>query len=154
MPVISPILQIKQLFAIVAKDTLVTIFLICQIIFRIYLGERCDKCDINFWGNPLEIGGSCEVCLMFILLYALFYMRDIFIKYNFITNFQECDCNGNIERSIPDSCDAKTGDCLKCQHNTGGDQCEHCIDGYFGDARNKNCRRFCFFCININEVVT
>lgn len=82
MPVISPILQIKQLFAIVAKDTLVTIFRICQIIFRIYLGERCDKCDINFWGNPLEIGGSCEVCLMFILLYALFYMRGIFWKYN------------------------------------------------------------------------
>lgn len=39
------------------------------------------------------------------------------------------------------SCDPNTGDCLKCLHNTGGDQCQHCLDGYFGDARVRSCVR-------------
>ena len=37
-----------------------------------YVGERCDQCEVNFWGNPREIGGSCE----------------------------KCDCNGNIDPNV------------------------------------------------------
>ena len=91
------------------------------------MGQYCDNCDVNFWGNPREIGGSCE----------------------------RCDCNGNIDfnvnfshkithlsiSQIPESCDAATGECLKCLHNTGGDQCEHCLDGFFGDAQVRSCQR-------------
>ena len=78
-----------------------------------YTAERCDECAINYWGNPQDIGGSCE----------------------------PCECNGNIDRSVEGSCDAKTGECLKCLYNTEGSRCENCVDGYFGDAQIRNCQR-------------
>ncbi|VDK43423.1 unnamed protein product [Anisakis simplex] len=78
-----------------------------------YTGERCASCAINHWGNPNELGGSCE----------------------------RCDCNGNIDLSVENSCDAVTGDCLKCLHHTEGQQCENCMDGYFGDAKIRSCQR-------------
>uniref|UniRef100_A0A914ULJ9 Uncharacterized protein n=1 Tax=Plectus sambesii TaxID=2011161 RepID=A0A914ULJ9_9BILA len=78
-----------------------------------YEGERCASCSINYWGNPSEIGGSCE----------------------------RCDCNGNIDFAVPNSCDAKTGACLLCLHNTEGVQCEHCVAGHFGDAKIRSCQR-------------
>ncbi|KAF7637603.1 hypothetical protein Mgra_00002860 [Meloidogyne graminicola] len=78
-----------------------------------YIGQYCDQCEVNFWGNPREIGGSCE----------------------------KCHCHDNIDFNVPMSCDPNTGDCLKCLHNTGGDQCQHCLDGYFGDARVRSCVR-------------
>uniref|UniRef100_A0AC35F6W6 Laminin subunit beta-1 n=1 Tax=Panagrolaimus sp. PS1159 TaxID=55785 RepID=A0AC35F6W6_9BILA len=78
-----------------------------------YTGERCDQCSINYWGNPQDIGGSCE----------------------------PCECNGNIDRGVEGSCDAKTGECLKCLYNTEGARCENCVDGYFGDAQIRNCQR-------------
>lgn len=79
-----------------------------------YIGENCEKCQQNYWGNPTETGGSCE----------------------------KCDCNGNIDRNIPDSCDSQTGDCLKCLYYTEGSQCEHCKNGYFGEAKIRTCQRF------------
>uniref|UniRef100_A0A1I8B0Z9 Laminin subunit beta-1 n=1 Tax=Meloidogyne hapla TaxID=6305 RepID=A0A1I8B0Z9_MELHA len=78
-----------------------------------YIGQYCDQCEVNFWGNPREIGGSCE----------------------------KCHCHDNIDFNVPNSCDPMTGDCLKCLHNTGGDQCQHCLDGFFGDARIRTCVR-------------
>ncbi|PAV69963.1 hypothetical protein WR25_10914 [Diploscapter pachys] len=78
-----------------------------------YKGERCGECATNYWGNPNEVGGTCE----------------------------KCDCNGNIDFRVEDSCDAKTGECLKCLHNSEGSQCENCIEGYFGDAKSKSCQR-------------
>lgn len=76
-----------------------------------YVGERCDKCATNFWGNPREIGGSCE----------------------------RCDCNDNIDPAVEGSCDPKTGHCVKCLYNTDGVQCENCKDGFFGDAKTRTC---------------
>lgn len=78
-----------------------------------YIGQYCDQCALNFWGNPREIGGSCE----------------------------KCDCNGNIDFNVGGSCDPQTGDCLKCLFNTGGDQCQHCLDGFHGDAKIRTCTR-------------
>uniref|UniRef100_A0A0N5AN25 Laminin subunit beta-1 n=1 Tax=Syphacia muris TaxID=451379 RepID=A0A0N5AN25_9BILA len=78
-----------------------------------YVGERCNQCAVNYWGNPTEVGGTCE----------------------------RCDCNGNIDFNVPGSCDATTGDCIKCLYNTEGPQCEHCIEGYFGEARYRSCER-------------
>uniref|UniRef100_A0A915MXT1 Laminin subunit beta-1 n=1 Tax=Meloidogyne javanica TaxID=6303 RepID=A0A915MXT1_MELJA len=78
-----------------------------------YIGQYCDQCEVNFWGNPREIAGSCE----------------------------KCHCHDNIDFNVPNSCDPMTGDCLKCLHNTGGDQCQHCLEGFFGDARSRTCVR-------------
>uniref|UniRef100_A0A1I8BDR2 Laminin EGF-like domain-containing protein n=1 Tax=Meloidogyne hapla TaxID=6305 RepID=A0A1I8BDR2_MELHA len=78
-----------------------------------YIGQYCDQCEVNFWGNPREIGGSCE----------------------------KCHCHDNIDFNVPNSCDPVNGDCLKCLHNTGGDQCQHCLDGFVGDARIRTCVR-------------
>ncbi|KAK5978279.1 Laminin subunit beta-1, partial [Trichostrongylus colubriformis] len=78
-----------------------------------YTGERCAECAMNYWGNPTEVGGSCE----------------------------RCDCNGNIDMAVEGSCDATTGECLKCLHNTEGPMCENCVDGFYGDAKLKSCQR-------------
>lgn len=78
-----------------------------------YTGERCDECAVNFWGNPTEVGGSCV----------------------------RCDCNGNIDMNVAESCDASTGDCVKCLHNTEGVQCENCVEGFYGDAKIRSCQR-------------
>ena len=40
-----------------------------------------------------------------------------------------CRCNGHSEE-----CDVNTGQCIHCVHNTTGDHCDQCIEGYYGDA--------------------
>ena len=40
-----------------------------------------------------------------------------------------CQCNGHSMK-----CDNETGICMNCIHNTTGDHCEFCLDGFFGDA--------------------
>lgn len=78
-----------------------------------YTGDRCSICAVNYWGNPNELGGTCEAC----------------------------DCNGNIDVTVEGSCDAETGECIKCLFHTEGIQCENCIEGYFGDAKIRSCQR-------------
>ena len=71
------------------------------------------RCDIGYYGNPLELGGRCE----------------------------QCECNGNIDLRDPRSCDATSGECLECIHDTMGRSCERCKDWYYGDALvDKNCQ--------------
>uniref|UniRef100_A0A670K1V2 Heparan sulfate proteoglycan 2 n=1 Tax=Podarcis muralis TaxID=64176 RepID=A0A670K1V2_PODMU len=43
---------------------------------------------------------------------------------------ERCNCNQHTAE-----CDAETGDCQACQHNTEGQRCERCQPGFFGDAR-------------------
>jgi len=77
----------------------------------IVLGVSCDRCAENYYGTALEPGGTCDRCM----------------------------CNGNIDYSVPDSCDAETGECLKCLYNSEGFSCERCRPGYFGDATTQSC---------------
>ncbi|XP_013782951.1 laminin subunit beta-1-like [Limulus polyphemus] len=76
-----------------------------------YAGERCDRCANNYYGNPNALGGECF----------------------------KCECNNNIDETVPGNCDANTGECLLCQFNTEGSHCEHCKPGFYGDATRQQC---------------
>ncbi|XP_072165773.1 laminin subunit beta-1-like [Diadema setosum] len=80
--------------------------------FNGYTGIRCDQCDNNYFGNPNEPGGACNLC----------------------------NCNGNTLTSNPGNCDANTGRCLRCLYNTAGFNCETCAPGFYGDAIQRTCR--------------
>ncbi|XP_064188612.1 laminin subunit alpha-3-like isoform X1 [Anguilla rostrata] len=67
-----------------------------------------------------------------------------------------CKCNGLSE------CEDGTGRCLNCQYNTAGDHCEHCKEGYYGNAIQRTCRvcpcpytvlsnSFATSCMELNE---
>ncbi|XP_030260302.1 laminin subunit alpha-2 isoform X4 [Sparus aurata] len=71
-----------------------------------YTGPRCDRCSNGYFGQPSVPGSSC----------------------------QPCDCNGNLDLSIPGSCDPVTGQCLRCRQGYGGPDCDSCAEGYYGDA--------------------
>uniref|UniRef100_A0A8C4LLN4 Laminin subunit alpha-2 n=1 Tax=Equus asinus asinus TaxID=83772 RepID=A0A8C4LLN4_EQUAS len=78
-----------------------------------YTGPRCERCAEGYFGQPSVPGGSC----------------------------QPCQCNDNLDFSIPGSCDSLSGSCLICKPGTTGRYCELCADGYFGDAVGaKNCQ--------------
>ncbi|XP_015224720.1 PREDICTED: laminin subunit alpha-2 isoform X8 [Cyprinodon variegatus] len=78
-----------------------------------YTGPRCDRCSNGYYGQPNVPGESC----------------------------QPCNCNGNLDLSVPDSCDPITGQCLRCRQGYDGLTCDTCSDGYYGDAITlKNCQ--------------
>ena len=79
-------------------------------------GLRCEQCDSGFFGDPTgNTTGTPTQC-------------------------SDCLCNGNIDPSVPGSCDTVSGECVLCTGNTTGAQCERCADGYYGDAIvAKNC---------------
>ncbi|KPM03150.1 laminin subunit beta-1-like protein [Sarcoptes scabiei] len=76
-----------------------------------YTGERCDRCDENYFGEPNQPGGQCV----------------------------SCNCSGNVDISQSGNCNSKTGECLKCLYNTDGPNCEVCKPGFYGNALEHTC---------------
>ncbi|XP_060707115.1 laminin subunit alpha-2 isoform X3 [Hemiscyllium ocellatum] len=78
-----------------------------------YAGSRCDRCSEGFFGRPNKPGGLC----------------------------QPCQCNYNLDLSVPGSCNSLTGECLRCIEGVSGQFCDQCAAGFFGDAVvARNCR--------------
>ncbi|KAI1731321.1 laminin EGF domain-containing protein [Ditylenchus destructor] len=82
---------------------------VCQ---KGYSGDRCETCDVGFFGEPLQPGGTCEPCF----------------------------CSNNNDLNEDGACNPRTGDCALCEGNTDGRRCEYCKEWYYGDAVTaKNC---------------
>lgn len=73
------------------------------------LGRRCEICDDGFFGDPLGLSGPPQPC-------------------------QQCQCSGNVDPNAVGNCDPQSGRCLRCLHNTTGEHCERCQDGFYGNA--------------------
>lgn len=80
-----------------------------------HVGGNCKDCDVNYFGDPLGLFGMARKC-------------------------SQCTCNSNIMMDDPDSCNKTTGECSNCLFNTTGDECQFCLEGYYGDPIiTKNC---------------
>ena len=84
-----------------------------------HVGDQCQTCAPSFYGDPTgSLSGISTPCTT-------------------------CNCNGNIDINNWNSCSNITGICLQCLFNTTGDQCQYCLDGYYGDpiiAKNCSCK--------------
>lgn len=83
--------------------------LVCLECLEGYAGPRCDLCSDGFFGDPTGKFGPVNQC-------------------------KSCECNQNVDRNAVGNCNRTSGECLKCIHNTGGDLCDQCLPGYYGDA--------------------
>uniref|UniRef100_A0A8C9A0M5 Laminin subunit gamma-3 n=1 Tax=Prolemur simus TaxID=1328070 RepID=A0A8C9A0M5_PROSS len=72
-------------------------------------GRRCEICDDGFFGDPLGFSGAPQPC-------------------------RQCQCNGNVDPNAVGNCDPLSGRCLRCLHNTTGDRCERCREGFYGST--------------------
>lgn len=77
-----------------------------------HTGPHCDSCDIGLYGDLTKPNAQC----------------------------QECPCNNNIDPEDRSACDAVTGECLQCLHNTQGPRCQSCKQGYYGNALEQDCK--------------
>ncbi|KAF2985215.1 hypothetical protein EK904_007529 [Melospiza melodia maxima] len=86
------------------------------------VAHSVEMCDCP----PGYAGDSCQEC-------GIGFYREN--KGIFAGRCVPCNCNGNSNR-----CQDGSGKCIDCQYNTAGEKCEHCKDGYFGDATQGSCR--------------
>uniref|UniRef100_A0A8C7QXM6 Laminin, beta 2 (laminin S) n=1 Tax=Oncorhynchus mykiss TaxID=8022 RepID=A0A8C7QXM6_ONCMY len=103
------------------------------------IGLRCDQCAPGTYGfGP----AGCNVCLSHLCEQLYWWPCECNLEgarcdgcqaghWGF-PNCKRCLCNGHAEE-----CHQRTGACLNCRDNTGGDKCD---SGYYGDASRRNCR--------------
>uniref|UniRef100_A0A1A8F8P7 Laminin subunit gamma-1 n=1 Tax=Nothobranchius korthausae TaxID=1143690 RepID=A0A1A8F8P7_9TELE len=84
-------------------------------------GKRCELCDDGFFGDPLGQNGPVRAC-------------------------RACQCSNNIDPNAVGNCDRETGECLKCIYNTDGFFCDHCKEGFYGNALASNPADKCKAC--------
>ncbi|XP_055078728.1 laminin subunit beta-4 [Periophthalmus magnuspinnatus] len=77
-----------------------------------HTGPQCERCSPGYFSDLLLPGARCE----------------------------KCECNNNIDPNDNEACDGVIGECLRCLHNTGGRHCEECKPGYYGSARDHDCK--------------
>jgi laminin gamma 1 len=87
------------------------------------LNHHTDSIDIACLNCPEGTQGNlCEIC------------EDGYFM-NPKTNIcEKCFCNDNIDENAILNCDSSDGTCLKCIYNTTGNNCEKCLNGYWGNA--------------------
>ncbi|KAI5640968.1 laminin EGF domain-containing protein [Phthorimaea operculella] len=86
-----------------------------------YAGPKCEVCADGYFGDPTGQFGPPSEC-------------------------QECQCNGNVDPNAVGNCNRTTGECLKCIYNTGGEHCDKCLNGFYGDALDQKKKGDCKMC--------
>ncbi|XP_065198843.1 laminin subunit gamma-1-like [Sycon ciliatum] len=76
---------------------------------------------------PEYTGSQCENC-------AEGYRRETFAGGPTVLCVN-CSCNG-----YSSSCNATTGECMDCEHNTTGYSCDQCVPGFYGNATTEDCQ--------------
>ncbi|KAG8436811.1 hypothetical protein GDO86_007773 [Hymenochirus boettgeri] len=84
-------------------------------------GPQCEVCAEGYYGDPQGERGPRLPC-------------------------RPCQCNNNIDLSVGGSCDKKTGECLKCIHNTAGHYCDRCKEGFYGNPIEVDPEKQCRAC--------
>ncbi|GIY93998.1 laminin subunit alpha-2 [Caerostris extrusa] len=114
-PCACPLLNPQNNFSPICKDIVTTDGVtdyVCTACPNGYTGSKCERCAHGYFGTPGIPDGSC----------------------------QPCDCTGNADTSNPNFCDHITGQCLKCIGNTGGWNCNECLEGHYGNAYHHVCK--------------
>lgn len=92
--------------------------LVCECSVAGSLSTFCDAVSGQCHCIPGVVGRQCNKCEKG--------------YYNF-PNCLPCKCNGRA-----DECDDVTGACLQCRANTGGNHCELCAPGFYGNTSPSN----------------
>ena len=72
-----------------------------------YIGASCQECADGFYHHDTsnnQFGTVTKICV-------------------------RCECNGHSTM-----CNKRTGECVNCQGNTIGGQCQYCQDGFYGNG--------------------